>query len=135
MNLYLCLKDDAPLCQRDAAMVFESEKDAYDVLTDEGVEGSVVAEVEARVIVEKLRSGGIEQIFYVPDDQGPGFVSLDKFDGVFNPTPEGREENIKRAKEAILRRQLMEMAARGEVEWDLDTDTYKFIPPEEREAK
>lgn len=62
--LYMCMKDNGPLYQDDAPMVFEDVADAGDVLQEVG-EG-FVAEIEPGVIVSRLRDAGIEQVYYQP---------------------------------------------------------------------
>ncbi len=134
MQLCLCLKDGAPLTQevgdRDCVMVFESEDDALSALLDAGDERAIVAAVETEIIVERLRSGGVEWLLYVSEDQEQGLLTVDALEGATNLTPEKEQEIVKREREAVVRRLMMEFAAEGKVEWDLDTDAYRFIPQE-----
>lgn len=139
MKLYMVLRNGGPLCWQDAEhtapMVFESEDLAEIELVKEEAEGSFVAAIESGVIVERLRAGDFREVFYVTPDDGAGLVAIEEFDHAFNPTPERVEEIVRKEKEAIVRRMMMELVAKGEAEWDLDTDTYSTIPSEEREGK
>ena len=64
MTLYMCMKDNGPLYQEEAPMVFEDVADAFDVM--EGVGDGDVVKIEPAMIVDRLRAGGIEQVYYQP---------------------------------------------------------------------